>query len=377
LLEGIREEGGSAFEVTWTETVHAASSAMRQKQFDAVLLDLNLPDSHGLETFMTVRAANPNLPIVLLTGTEDEATGLRAVQEGAQDFLVKGQANPPAVVRSIRFGVERNRSLQWHMSKSQHTPGGRVVTFWGVKGGVGTTTLALNMAALMAQEKLVIAAELRSDYGSFAAHFRKPVVSNLSDTYRMAPAEITEPVIEQRLVNTQLGFYLLYGPQEVSQCTEVTPGHADRVVFLMSRIADLVVVDLPSGSAAGHEAVIRRSNCVVLVAERDDTSMMAAKIARNRLQQWGVSIDAIHLVVVNRSPVLENVPKEKIEEAVGLKVAGVVPPAPDICSAAMRASTPLAIHRPRSAPAGILASIALKIAATAAGPAFYVPSEAA
>lgn len=377
LLEGIKEEGGGSFDVTWTETVQAAASSIRQRQFDAVLLDLHLPDSLGIETFQTIRGINPNLPCVLLTGTQDDGIGLRAVQEGAQDYLIKGQASPSSVVRALRFAVERNRSLQWHMSKGKHSPGGRVITFWGVKGGVGTTTVALNCAALLAAEKLVIAAELRPDHGSFSAHFRKPVHANLSDLYRMAPAEIAEAQVEQRLVNTHLGFYLLFGPQSVAQCADLTPGHADRLLAATSRIADLTIVDLPSGAGPAHETIIHRSNAVVLLAERDDASVFAAKVALERLRLWGVSSDVVHVVLVNRSALLDSQPKEKIEEQLGSKVTGVVPPAPDICGAALRASTPLAIFRPRSAPAAILQQIAAKVAATAAGPIPLVPADAA
>ncbi len=377
LLEGIKDEGKGAFEVTWTETVHSASGAIRQRPFDAMLLDLNVPDSRGFDTFANVRAVSPNLPIVLLTGTEDEGLGLRAVQEGAQDFLIKGQATPAAVVRSLRFAVERNRSLQWHMSKGKHSPGGRVVTFWGAKGGVGATTLAINTAALLSQDKLVVAAEMRSDYGSFAAHFRKTVHANLSELYRTPPAEIAEAQVEQRLVNTQLGFYLLYGPQSVEQCQPLTPAHADRLMELAARIADLVVVDLPATVGPAHETIVHRSNCVVLVSERDDSSVMAARLAIERLRAWGVSGDVIHVVLVNRSAVLESVSKEKIEEVLGMKITGVVPPSPDICGAAQRASTPLAVFRPRSAPAAILAQIAQRVAATAAGPMAMLPADAA
>jgi Flp pilus assembly CpaE family ATPase len=377
LLEGIKEEGGAAFDVTWTESLRAATSAIRQKAFDAVLLDLHLPDSVGLETFQAVRAANPNLPCVLLTGTEDEGIGLRAVQDGAQDYLVKGQAAQAAVVRSLRFAVERNRSLQWHMTKGKHSPGGRVITFWGAKGGVGCTTVALNCAAVLAQEKLLIAAELRPDHGSFAAHFRKPIHANLSDLYRMAPAEIAEAQMEQRLVNTQLGFYLLAGPQTVAECGELTPAHADRLLALTSRIAELTVVDLPAGSGPVHETIIHRSNAVVLLAERDDASVLAAKVALERLRLWGVSSDVVNVVLVNRSALLDSQPKERIEEQIGAKVTAVVPPAPDMCSAALRASTPLAVFRPRSAPAAILQQIAQRAAEVSAGPVSYTPADAA
>jgi Flp pilus assembly CpaE family ATPase len=103
--------------------------------------------------------------------------------------------------------------------------------------------------------------------------------------------------------------------------------------------------------------LLRKANSVVLVCERDDSSLAAARFAAERVRQLGIANDAVHIAVVNRSPSLENASKEKIEEVTGLRVLGIVPPAPDICVAAQRAGTPLSVFRPRSAPAGVLGAI--------------------
>ncbi len=72
---------------------------------DVVLLDLGLPESQGLNTLEHVLAAAPNLPIVVLTGLPDEELGVKAVQAGAQDYLVKGQVNLDGLVRSLRYAI--------------------------------------------------------------------------------------------------------------------------------------------------------------------------------------------------------------------------------------------------------------------------------
>ncbi|MBI3329281.1 MAG: response regulator, partial [Nitrospinae bacterium] len=79
---------------------------------DVVLLDLGLPDSQGLETLLTLRDAMPGVPIVVLTGLDDEELGLRAMQHGAQDYLVKGQVEGQLLVRAIRYAIERKRTEQ-------------------------------------------------------------------------------------------------------------------------------------------------------------------------------------------------------------------------------------------------------------------------
>ena len=74
-----------------------------------ILLDLTLPDSHGLETFFSMHAHAKGVPIVVLSGYDDEAVAVKAVQAGAQDYLVKGQVNDNVLVRSIRYAIERSR----------------------------------------------------------------------------------------------------------------------------------------------------------------------------------------------------------------------------------------------------------------------------
>lgn len=77
---------------------------------DIVLLDLSLPDSQGLETFLRAHAQSPAVPIVVLTGNADETFALEAVRQGAQDYLVKGSASGKVILRSIRYAIERNRT---------------------------------------------------------------------------------------------------------------------------------------------------------------------------------------------------------------------------------------------------------------------------
>jgi PAS domain S-box-containing protein len=82
---------------------------LAQHEADVVLLDLRLPDSEGLATLQQARAAASGVPVIVLTGQGDDALALRAVQEGAQDYLVKGRISREALVRVIRHAVERGR----------------------------------------------------------------------------------------------------------------------------------------------------------------------------------------------------------------------------------------------------------------------------
>jgi signal transduction histidine kinase len=87
----------------------AGIAAARVAQPDIVLLDLSLPDARGFETFRQLQAALPGVPIVILSGLNDEDMAVRSVQGGAQDYLVKGHVDGPTLVRAMRYAIERKR----------------------------------------------------------------------------------------------------------------------------------------------------------------------------------------------------------------------------------------------------------------------------
>jgi phosphoserine phosphatase RsbU/P len=106
-LLGDRWDG--PFELVQVELLSAAIERCAEDKFDVLLLDLTLPDSQGLATFFTMHAHADDVPIVVLSGHNDESSAIRAVQAGAQDYLVKGQVNDLLLVRSIRYAIERGR----------------------------------------------------------------------------------------------------------------------------------------------------------------------------------------------------------------------------------------------------------------------------
>jgi two-component system, cell cycle response regulator len=97
------------FTVTHTARMSETLEALKKDDYDVILLDLNLPDSRDLETLERVVKVTPEIPIIVLTATNDDAVGLRAVQLGAQDFLFKGEFNYLTLERAIMYSIERHR----------------------------------------------------------------------------------------------------------------------------------------------------------------------------------------------------------------------------------------------------------------------------
>ncbi|WP_019508528.1 response regulator [Pleurocapsa sp. PCC 7319] len=100
------------FNLTHVERLEKALQCLQQESFDVVLLDLSLPDSHGLATFLSLEEIVPNLPIVLLTTLNDESLALEAIRQGAQDYLVKEQTTINVLLRSINYAIERMHHVE-------------------------------------------------------------------------------------------------------------------------------------------------------------------------------------------------------------------------------------------------------------------------
>jgi sigma-B regulation protein RsbU (phosphoserine phosphatase) len=109
LRESLREAHSLDFTLSHAETLGAGLRALEDGATDVVLLDLSLPDAHGIETVERMLAAAPALPIIVLSGLADETVAVHAVQAGAQDYLVKGSVDGATLARAIRYAMQRKR----------------------------------------------------------------------------------------------------------------------------------------------------------------------------------------------------------------------------------------------------------------------------
>ncbi len=108
--EMLKNVVGTEFNLVHTNRLESALQNLQKDNFDAMLLDLGLLDSQGMDTFVTIRVHSPELPIVILTGLTDEDFAVKAIGEGAQDYLIKGQIDGRLLIRSIRYAIERKNS---------------------------------------------------------------------------------------------------------------------------------------------------------------------------------------------------------------------------------------------------------------------------
>ena len=338
---------------------------LEKSRFDVVLCDLGLPDSQGLETFLKVHQAQPEIPIIVLSGTEDQETAHRAVLAGADDFLmkgwameggagqwraavargstdslVKGQTEPAGLMRSIRLAIDRRVrpgvASTSKVGQIKEARAGRVLGFIGARGGVGTTTVVLNLAeALTLLQKSVIAAELKPSAGAFGWQVHEAPAHHLGELANIEPDRITDSDVAKLLIRLPSGLRLLMAPAALTVLTELDPIRVNAVVRTLSRMGDLVLLDLPSQPTPASQQTIRGCDMIFLLVEPEPGCMEAAKAWLSLLSSWQVSKRQCGLIVVNRSALTTPIKAADIGTLVGAPLFGMVPSAPGECAAAI------------------------------------------
>lgn len=112
IREMLAEVGTASFDLKWADRLSSGLEQLARGGIDVLLLDLSLPDSQGLDTFTKVHIKAPTVPIIVLTSLDDGTVGVRAMREGAQDYLIKSQVDSNLLVRSIRYAIERQRLME-------------------------------------------------------------------------------------------------------------------------------------------------------------------------------------------------------------------------------------------------------------------------
>ncbi|HTP86750.1 MAG TPA: PAS domain S-box protein [Bryobacteraceae bacterium] len=120
LGELLRDAGVRQLELSHVTTLGEALDRLASEEFDVALVDLSLPDASDIEAVVCLHSSYAALPVVVLTGLDDEATAARAVREGAQDYLVKGATDGHLLLRAMRYASERRRAVDVLQRREEH-----------------------------------------------------------------------------------------------------------------------------------------------------------------------------------------------------------------------------------------------------------------
>ena len=295
--------GAQRFEVNNTPSLAAGIASLDQLPApDIVLLDLSLPDSFGLETLARWLTAAPALPVIVLTGSDDEALAVNAVREGAQDYLVKGRIDGPVLVQAIRYAIERKKveeDLRLAKTGLEHRVEERTAELREInlrlQGEIAERTLAQQQAAELLKREQAARAEVESanrskdEFLAILSHeLRTPLNailgwSEILRTGDQTPAEVIEGVeVIERNARSQARL--------VEDVLEVSRIICGKVRLNLGRVDLVAVIDAALASArptAAAKNIALRSSVELLPSLSPGDA--------DRLQQvvWNVISNAI------------------------------------------------------------------------------------
>jgi pilus assembly protein CpaE len=318
-----------------------ALDLIRSEKPDLVILDIMMPVINGFDVCTELRRhpETETLPVIMLSGlgqVQEKIIGLRA---GADEYLTK-PIDPRELLTRVEMLLERHRILR----QSAVGKTGRVLSVLGAKGGVGVTTLAVNLAARLAQEKKnVILLEFRPDFGTVAVHFNLKPTASLAALRTLEPTAITEQMVNRLLVKTETGVRVLCGPQSAGEFGPFAPGLGGALLGRLVTMCDYVIVDLPPLLDEAAELVLKSSEQVFLVIEPELTSVVAAA---HRLEQLAALSNTLttRVIAVNRQGVMLLSLRE-IENRLGVVLLDVLPSAADAMSVAVQFGVPLTLSQ--------------------------------
>jgi len=315
---------GLSFDLDWVAALLPGLDRLAKGDVDIMLLDSSLPDSHGLDAVEALRMHAPAVPIVILSGLDSEAFALRAVQIGAQDYLVKRKMEPDLLCRSLRYAIVRQKSqADCSRTESQAAPV-RVIGCIGAKGGVGTTTVACHSALELKRQtgQRILLADLNMSGGSVG------FLTKAKSTYTILDAandllRLDGSFWEKVVSNGPEDLEVLPLTAPICSDEQIQP---DRIRYVLSFLRSLypwMVLDL--GRLGPFPAsLLSDLTDLLLVTTFDLPSVSETRRVVQRLAELGFESRRVTLIV-NRVPKMDCVAAREVSKVLGIPASIILP----------------------------------------------------
>jgi len=332
----LQEEG---YEVLTTVTGQAGIALAELQQPNLILLDIDLPDVDGYAVCHTLRT-NPGtaqVPILIHSARGDVADKVAGFKAGANDYVVKPAASAELLAR-IKASL---RSDELRLAQT--------VAFWGSKGGVGTTTLAANLAMALRSRTgrrvtLVDASVLGGTLGVMLNLATKHTIADLLPRLEELDSELLASVLAMH----SSGVRVLGSTPWNRDGNAAGPGELERILGWLQRASDYVVVDTAPSLDPSTLAVLQLAQLMVVVLTPEMTALRNARIFLNLVHSLPRKTLA-SVLVANRYPIKGGIPLKEMEAALQHKIELQIPSDEPLVTYSINRGIPLVISHPRSA----------------------------
>lgn len=330
------------FKIVAANNGNQAIVLARSEKPDLILLDVMMPDIDGFSVTRQLRTfpETSDVPILLFTAkgqVEDKVAGYEA---GADDYLTK-PIHPAELNAHIRALLARGRTRREEAAR----PRGYTIGLIAVKGGLGVSTVTLNLALsyhLKTREE-VIAAELRPGQGSWGMELGQSITTGLSRLLRMHPNDITAAKVEDELVRMPFGIRLLFAsskPEESELMQNTT--QLDAIVNHLSTLAKMVFLDIGTIYHPIYEQILLACHEVLIITEPFPVTTQRTRLLIDDLTRKGFGKNKLMTVVLNnrvRADIQLSI--TQVQEMIGFPVSQLIPPAPELAYQADARNIPL------------------------------------
>lgn len=314
---------------------------------DIIILDIMMPDMDGYEVCRRLRAMpqTERTPVIMLTAKSRAEDRVMGFQAGADDYVTK-PVLPAELVARVRALLARAR-----FEAEAAPPRARTVGFLGVKGGVGTTTLAVNVALALHEEtgekQAVLLADFHTWGGAVTYHLSLFPRESLITLLEKPPSQITRNLVEGCLVAHGSGLRVLAAVHNVEEGgKELTAEHVDAIIGQLKRLADYVLLDLGNGLYPAVQAAVKHCDYIVIPVEPDPFALSLAQSMVVGLANMDVHAGQLGFVLVNRSRSATTYTRSAIEELLQSPLLGVITPAPELFFHAAKVRVPILVSQP-------------------------------
>ena len=348
------------YEVISASSGQGALDCAQAEQPDLVILDIMMSAMDGYEVCRRLRhdPLTQRIPVIMFTAktmVDDKVAGFEA---GADDYLTK-PTHPAELVSRVKAALARRAAQQQATASCALVWG-----FLGAKGGVGTTTLAANVAAAMARSDSVILADFRPGQGTLGLSLGITRPNGLASLLSRQPREITARAVESELISHASGLRLLLSsgrPKET--LLTIQPELVAAVVRHLRTLQRIVVLDLGAGLTPITARVLPDMDQLTLVVEPNRVTLALARDLIGEIEQAGLGRGRISVVLANRVQTSAQVPWQEAEQILAHEITAIIAPAPELAFQAAEAGLPMVLFQPNSIVASQFSKLAEEIAA--------------
>ena len=316
---------------------------------DIILLDIMMPDMDGYEVTRRLRAeANlAHIPVIMFSAkslVDDKVAGFEA---GADDYLVK-PTHPAELTSRVKALLQRASTIRGTAPLAVERA--RTIGFLGAKGGLGTTTLALNVAVALAQAgEATVVADLRPGQGTMGLLLGLNHTTGMGTLLAKTAAAITSQAVEGHLMTHVTGLRLLLSspaPDEAAHSAAVA--QAEQIVRHLAGLCKCLVLDLGAGLSEMAKRVASMCDALIVAVEPQPVTLTLGKNLLAALESAGINRARLHVALLNRQHSGLQTTWEASETTLGMPIGTVFTPAPELAYHAAESATPLLMLQPDS-----------------------------